>query len=142
MWLLTWIPDWVFHIITLLGVLGVIASSFFSFIPFIKQYVTAIRVTSIVVLVFGVFMEGAISNQSVWESKIKDLQVKVAEAQADSAKENLKIVEKIVYKDKIIKENNDNVTKYIDREVVKYDSQCKIPNEFIKALNDATGVKK
>ena len=53
-------------------------------------------------------------------------------------KENIKIVEKIVTKKQIIKERGEDVIKYINKEVVKYDSKCEIPEEFIKSLNDAS----
>jgi hypothetical protein len=69
--------------------------------------------------------------------------VKLAKAEAESQKENVKIVEKIVTKTQIVKERGADIIRYVDREVVKYDTKfapggvCEIPNEFIKAHNDA-----
>ena len=87
----------------------------------------------------GVYMSGAISNEEAWLARVAELEIKVAQSEAKSAQQNTKIVEKIVYKDKIIKEKGDEIIKYVDKEIVKYDSQCKIPQEFVKALNDAAG---
>ena len=84
-------------------------------------------------------MSGAISNEEAWLARVAELEIKVAQSEAKSAQQNTKIVEKIVYKDKIIKEKGDEIIKYVDKEIVKYDSQCKIPQEFVKALNDAAG---
>ena len=138
-WLLSLLPNWIFHLVVLAGVLALIAAQFFKFIPFVNQYATPIKIGAIVVLVVGIWFEGGISNNDAWLAKVKEMEVKVAEAEAKSAKENVKLVEKIVYKDKIIKEKNDTIIKYIDNEITKYDAQCKIPQEFIKALNDAAG---
>lgn len=137
MWILEWLPFWIFHLITLAGVVGLIAAQFFSFIPFVSQYKLPLQVVAIAALVFGVYMEGGVSNQERWEAKVKEMQVKVAQAEAQSQKENVKIVEKIVTKTEYYRTKGDDVVKYIDREIVKYDEQCKIPTEFVQALNKA-----
>jgi hypothetical protein len=131
-----------------LGFLGLIASFILKFVPFINIYRTPIQALSVILIVFGTYMAGAISNQEVWEKRVSELQVKVAQAEAESAKENVKIVEKIVTQTKVIKEKGDTVIKYVDREVVKYDQQfgpggqCELPKEFFKALNDAAETPK
>ena len=57
-------------------------------------------------------------------------------------------VEKIVKQTEYITTRGKDIVKYVDREVVKYDTkfasggQCEIPKEFIKALNDAAEVPK
>lgn len=141
MWILKWMPFWIFYVIFFAGLLGFLATYLVKFIPIpaIYMYKTPIQIVSMILIVIGVYMSGAISNEEAWLAKVRELQVMVAEAEAKSAKENVKLVEKVVYKDKIIKEKGDTIIKYIDNEIVKYDSQCKIPPEFIKALNDAAG---
>ena len=63
--------------------------------------------------------------------------------EAESAKENVKIVEKIVRKTQIVRIRGEDIVKYVEKEVVKYDEkfatggQCELPKEFIKAVNDA-----
>ena len=53
------------------------------------------------------------------------------------------VIEKVVTKTKVVKEKGQEVTKYVDREIVKYDvkfapgGECEIPKEFIKAHNEA-----
>lgn len=143
MWLLKFLPDWFFYLILLGGILGNIAAWAFSFIPFISKYLLPIRVVSIVAVVVGLFMSGAIYNENVWQARVKELELKVAESEAKSAKENVKLVEKIVTKTQIVRVQGEEVIKYIDREIVKYDDkfakggQCEIPSEFYKALNNA-----
>jgi hypothetical protein len=140
MWILKWLPDWIFYGILLLGVVGYAITFLLKFVPIpaIYIYKTPIQLVSIAFIVIGVFMAGAIHNEEAWNAKVKELEVKLAEAQVKSSQENIKIVEKVVTKTKVIKEKADNIVKYIDREIVKYDNSCVIPNEFVKALNEAT----
>jgi len=150
MWILQWLPDWIFYIITLIGVVGVFATYLLRFIPIptIYVYKTPIQLISIAFIAFGVFMSGAIYNQNIWTAKVNEMKVKVAEAEAKAAQENVKIVEKIVTKTQIVRVKGEEVVKYIDREIVKYDDkfkqggQCEIPEEFYTALNEAAGEPK
>ena len=88
-------------------------------------------------------MAGAISDNETWLAKVKDVEAKVAEVQVQSVKENIKIVEKIVKKIEIVRIQGNEVIKYVDREVVKYDTKfapggiCEIPKEFFTAHDDA-----
>ena len=82
-------------------------------------------------------MAGAIHNEEAWIARVKELEAKVAEAEAKAAVENVKIVEKVVTKTQVVREKGAETVKYIDREIVKFDTTCVIPKEFVKALNDA-----
>ena len=148
MWLLSFLPDWWFYALLALGLAGIFVSYLMSFIPFVSMYRNLIQATSIVAIVIGTYMSGAISNEDKWQLKIKDLELKISQSETQSAEENIKIVEKIIVKKHIVKERGEEVIKYIDREVVKYDTKfiqggdCELPNEFFDALNQAAGVGK
>jgi len=142
MWILQWLPNWLFHLVLLAGVVGLLASLFLSFIPFIKTYTTPVKIGSICLIVIGVWFEGAIHNQEAWEEKVRELEAKVALANEQSKKENIKIVEKVVNKIEIVKTRGQDIVQYVDREVTKYDSQCTIPKEFIEAINRAAEAPK
>lgn len=145
MWILSFLPNWIFYGVLLIGVLGLIATYFLRFIPIpaIYMYKTPIQLVSIVLMIIGVYMSGAISNEEAWQARVKELEVKIAAAEAEGAKETVKIVEKVVTQQKVIKEKGEEVIKYVDREVVKFDTkfatggECEIPKEFVKALNAA-----
>ena len=139
MWILKWLPDWIFYGILFIGVIGYASTYLLKYIPIpaVYMYKTPIQLVSIALIVFGVFMSGAIYNEEAWIARVKEMEAKVAEAQAKSAEENVKIVEKVVTKIQVIRDRTDVGIKYIDREVVKYDSTCVIPKEFVKAHNDA-----
>jgi hypothetical protein len=82
-------------------------------------------------------MTGAVKGSESLLAEIKDLKEKVTVAEVKSVEETVKIETKYINKTQVIRERGDDVIKYIDREVVKYDSTCVIPKEFIEAHNKA-----
>ena len=148
MWLINFLPDWVFHTIFAIGVVGTIAGFLLGFIPFIKKYVLVIQVCSILILVLGVFLEGAMSDNKEWVARVKEMEAKVAAAEAKSQKVNVEIIEKVVKKTEYIKLRGQEIIKYVDRDLVKYDTkfapggQCEIPKEFITLHNKAAEAPK
>jgi uncharacterized membrane protein (DUF106 family) len=148
MWIISILPDAAIHIIFGLGILGTIAGFVLGFIPFVKAYKLAIQVISLLVLIFGVYLEGGLADYKEWELKVKEMEAKVAQAEAQSANKNVEIQEKIVTKTKVIREKGREVIKYIDKEVVKteevikYIENCPVPKEIIDLHNQATELNK
>jgi len=148
MWILSILPDAAIHIIFGLGILGTIAGFVLGFIPFVKTYQFAIQICSIIVLVFGVYLEGGLADYKEWELRVKEMEAKVAQAEAQSANKNVEIQEKIIEKTKIIREKGRDVIKYIDKEIVKkeeiikYVEICPVPKEIIDLHNQATEMNK
>jgi uncharacterized membrane protein len=142
MWILHWLPDWIFYGILFVGLLGLLATYVMKFIPMVYMYRTPIQVASVLFIIIGTYMSGAISNEEVWQARVKELEAKLAQAEVESAKENTKIVEKIVKKTEYIKTRGNDIIQYVDREVTKYDEVCRIPPPFIKAHNNAAEAPK
>ena len=148
MWILSLLPDAAIHIIFGLGILGTIAGFVLGLIPFVKTYQFAIQICSIIVLVFGVYLEGGLADYKEWELKVKEMEAKVAQAEAQSANTNIEIQEKIVEKTKVIREKGKDIIKYIDKEVIKkeevikYIENCPVPKEIIDLHNQATELNK
>jgi hypothetical protein len=140
--LLSFITEWATHAILAVGILLVIAGFVLDFIPFVKSYQLACQVIGIIMLGFGLYSEGKLAESQSWEAKVKDLEVKLADAEVRAANVNTEIVTQTVTKKQIIKEKGEDVIKYIDREVVKYDNNCPIPQSAIKAHNAAAQNKK
>ena len=147
-WILSFIPDWVWTLVLIFGILGILASWVLKFIPFISTYRLPIQVASIIALVVGVYFQGVIANEAKWQGKIAELQQKVAEAEIKSKETNIVVQEKIVTKTKVIKEKGKDIVNYIDREVVKkeeiikYVEQCPVPKEIIDLHNQAVELNK
>ena len=137
MWILSWLPNWIFYGIFFAGLLGLLATYVMKFIPFVYGYRTPIQAVSILAIAIGTYMSGAISNEEAWQAKVKEMEAKVAAAEAESAKENIKVVEKLVKKTEYITRRGQDIIQYVDREVAKYDEVCVIPPPFIKAHNRA-----
>ena len=135
MWLLNWLPDFVFHLIVIAGVLGIIASWFFGFVPFISQYKLPIQIVSILVLAFGIWIEGANSNNNSWLLKVKELEVKLAQAETQSAKVNTILVENIVEKEKIIKDKQNELKNAINKYSI---DECKLSNASVSLFNSSS----
>ena len=148
MWILSWLPNWIFYGIFFAGLLGLLATYVMKFIPFVYVYRTPIQAVSVLVIAIGTYMSGAISNEEAWQARVKEMEAKVAAAEVESAKENVKIVEKVVVKTEYITRRGQDIIQYVDKEVVKYDTkflpggQCEIPKEFIKAINTASEAPK
>jgi hypothetical protein len=143
MWFLSFIPSWYVHIIPLLALAIIFASMVLKVIPFVSTYYIPIRIIGFVLLFFGVFFEGGLYMNQQWTAKVKEMEEKIAVAEAKSKEVNVQIVEKFIVKQNTIREKGDEVIKYIDREIVKYDvkfapgGQCEIPKEFVEAVNKA-----
>jgi len=142
MWIFTFLPSWVFHAVLFAGAFALLAGMFFGSIPLISTYKIPITVLGYVLLAFGLFFEGGLNNDMAWQARVAEMELKVAVAEVQSAKENTKIVEKVIKKTEYIKTRGKDVVQYIDREVTKYDNTCVIPKEFVKAHNDAAEVAK
>ncbi len=152
MWMLSFIPDSliavIVHVIFAIGVIGFFVGSLASILPFISVYGKVIKNVAGVLLIVGLYLEGGLGVEQDWRKKVAEMEAKVALAEQQSVKENVRIVEKIVKQTEYIKTRGKDIVKYVDREVVKYDTkfasggQCEIPKEFIKALNAAAEMPK
>jgi hypothetical protein len=148
MWVLNWLPDIVFHLLLALGLLALVASWIIrllpvKLIPLAMQYRIPLQIAGVVLIVLGVWYEGGIAKDAEWKVKVAEAEKKVLEVEAKSAAQNVKIITKYVDKVKVVKVQGEEVIKYVDREIVKYDTkfapggQCEIPKEFLTAVNMA-----
>ena len=152
MWILHFLPDtlilWICNIVLLAGVLLTAAAFFIKNIPVINQYRIPAQVLGIALLVMGVYWRGGYAIEMEWRERVAEVEARVAAAEAKSAEENVKIVTKVVTKTQVIRTRGETITKYIDREIVRYDEKfakggvCEIPQEVIKAHNSAAEAPK
>jgi len=138
MWILQFLPNWIFYLLLFVGVIGFLVTHFVKVLP----QAQLIQVASALTIFISVYMIGAISNNDAWLARVKDLEVKVAEAEAKSATANTEIVEKTITKTQVVRERGQDIIKYVDREIVKYDTTCIIPKEFVTTHNRAAEAPK
>lgn len=135
--MLSLLPDWFWHIVTMGSVAAIFASLVLKRIPFVKQYELILKWGGISALLFGIWMEGGIANEAKWQARVAEMEAKVAKAEAESKDANEKLDKKGTQKVKVIREKGLIVKQYITREVTKYDDACKIPEPVVKAHNAA-----
>ena len=130
-------PDWLYHILFLASLLAVIIGAFLKNLSFIKKYALLLKWGGLVVLITSLFLEGALYDYNVMQERIKETkaQAEAAEQASKEANDKLaKLQSEFKNKNKIKREY---ITRYIDKEITKYDKTCVIPKEFIKAHNDS-----
>ena len=144
MWILNFLPDWIFHALLTIGILGYASTFLIRFLPsFVYVYKLPIQLISVGVMAISLYMIGAIAEKAAWEARVKEMEEKVRISEEKSKEANTEIVTKVVTKTKVIREKAKERVAYIDREVVKYDTkflpggECEIPKEFIGVINKA-----
>lgn len=130
MWILKFLPNWIFYAILLSGIFGLVINKY---VPYRPQVIGA----SVVAVIIGLFMSGAIYDNEAWLARVREMEAKVAIAEQQAKEANEKIDNKVADAKVKIKEKQVVVKEYITREVAKYDNQCVIPKEFIEAHNKA-----
>lgn len=147
MWLIEYLPDsMVALVVATICLLGIVAwglSKAVRWFPAISAYKLPLELAGVVLLVFGAYLQGGRANEAVWQQKVTELEVKIKEAEAKAAQENVKIVEKVVEKTRTIKEKGATEIQYVDRivkekeEIIKYVERCPVPQELLDAHNRA-----
>jgi len=96
MWILNFLPTWIAYAIALIGAIGLVVSIFagiFSrFLPSLLLIKLPLQLISIAALVFGVYLIGGVSNQEMWEARVKEMEQKVAVAEEKAKQTRLVIV--------------------------------------------------
>lgn len=160
MWQLSWmfgfLPPWFWNLLLLIGMMCIIASWVFKFIPFVGTYKLPIQVVGILSLVTSIWFLGAASNEEKWKLRVADAEAKAKEAEYKAKKLNdeLSILteKKLVIRD----EKTKTITRYIDswitkeitktvegperikiEKVIEYIERCPIPKELLDIHNQA-----
>jgi uncharacterized membrane protein YciS (DUF1049 family) len=137
-WLVSFLPDWVFHLIIFLGIGSLVASAILKRLPTLHTYSFIAYFAGLVLIVGGVWFEGGISEKTKWEEKVKELENKVQVAETKSHEVNTVIETKIVERVKIVKD-----TKNANKETAKLianqlDSKCVVPESTVMLINSAS----
>ena len=138
MWIIDLIPNWVIHLTVILSILTILVTSILTnIIP--VTYNLPLKFAALVLCVFGVYLEGGISNDETWQAKIAEEKVKVALLEAKSAEVNTVIVTKVLTKIVKIKDDTNANKQYIDQYVARdLDSNCRLTNAVLVLVNAAS----
>jgi uncharacterized membrane protein len=132
-WVLEIFPNWVWWVLLIAGLF----SYFLSHLIPLKTYQLPIKIAGGTLVAAVIFILGLLYADGVWQQAAKELQAKVVAAEAKSQVVNEVIKERVVTKTQVVKQRGEATVEYITREVVKHDTSCMIPPEFINAHNRA-----
>jgi hypothetical protein len=141
MWLLHLLPTslilWIVNIAMIAGAIGILASFFIKFIPFINIYRTPIQIVSIIVFCSGIYWYGGYTTEMIWRDEVAKMEAKVAESEVKSKKVNRVIQKVYVDRVKVVKQDVVVVQEKIREISNTIDKDCKITPEAIDLLNQA-----
>ena len=139
MWLLEFLPDWIFHAVLVVGVSAMAASFVLKFVPFVTAYRLPIQAAGLILTVLGVWFEGAISNEAAWQARVHEMEQKVAAAEVKSAQETVRIVTRVVTQIQTIKDTTNANTQYLEKQVAQdLDRECSLTNASVMLHNSAS----
>lgn len=144
LWILQFLPDWVYYGILAIGLVGLAVTYFLRFIPIpaIFIYKTPIQLASVAMIAFGVYMSGVIANEQKWKDRVAQLEKEYEESKIKSEKVSTEVVTKYITKREVIRERGEEQVRYIDREITKYNEICRLPKEVITVHNQAAKAPK
>jgi hypothetical protein len=147
MFILHFLPDsvilWFCNILLLTGIVATIAGFFAHRIPGLWSYQLGLKLVGIALLVLGVYFRGGLAVEQEWRERVAAVEARLAEAEKASAEANSQIDTQVQKQVTSIRQRMTYVRQYVDREVVRYNDQCVIPEPFIRAHNDAAeGIRK
>ena len=135
MWILSLLPDWIFYVITLVGITGLlIAFTIGKLIPI--QYQLALKFISTGACAFGLFVIGAISNEDIWQLKVKEMETAIAKQELAAAELTHEVITQYVDRVKIVEGKTHEIIKKVPVYITKEsDDKCTINNGFV-SLHD------
>jgi len=142
MWILNWLPDFVFHLMLLVGLLAIGASFVLGFIPFVTQYKLPIQVAGIILTVVAVWYEGGIAKDAEYRARIATMELKISKAETAAAEANTKLAEQILREQARIKDITETNKKRLKDLAGQLDKQCLVNQGVIDVLNDAARNRK
>jgi uncharacterized membrane protein len=135
------LPDsfllFVFYTLFFAGMALIVASWFVTFVPLISRYRFPTQVIGILVFAGGSYLLGGFGIEQVWRERVKELEAKVQAAEGKSQEVNTVVKEKIVYKTKIIKQQETVYRDRIKEVAVQIDAKCDVDASAIDILNKA-----
>ena len=142
MFLLNFLPDWIFYASTFVGIIGtVLIVSFGGLIP--VQYKLGLQMLFVFLLAIGLFFIGAISNEESWQLKVKEMEVKVAQQELAASEITTEVITKYVDRVKIVEGKTHEIIKKVPVYITKEsDDKCTINTGFVSLHNSSASQTK
>lgn len=146
--MLQFLPDsvilWFCNILLLVGIVLTVLGFFVHKIPLLYQYQLPFKLGGVILLAAGVYFRGGYAVEMTWRERVAELEQKLDKAAQQSAEVNTVIKDRVVYRDRVIREQGKTLVEYVDREVVKtIPAQCeRLPAEIVEIHNRAARLDK
>ena len=114
-----------------------VAGFFIKSIPLLNQYRVPAQILGIALLTLGVYFRGGVAVETVWRERVAEVEARLATAEKAATEANAQIEQKSQKKTTEIRQRTQYIRQYVDREVVRYDAGCTIPEPFVRAHNTA-----
>jgi len=146
MWILHFLPDstilWFCNTLLLAGIAVTAAGWIAHRVPVLWSYQLGLKLAGIALLVLGVYFRGGLAVETTWRERVAEVEARLAIAEKASAEANGKIESKSQKQTAAVRQRTTYIKQYVDREVVKYDAGCTIPEPFVRAHNQAAEAPK
>lgn len=145
-WLLTKLPEAVLSLyvygILITGIVLTLFTFVMSNVPGINlilkpfsQYIILIKILAVVLLLSGMYLKGAYDTELMYRDMVKDLKVKIQQAEIKSLEINTNIDKKVTKEYEVIKDVQVVVKEKIVKVKEVINAQCKVHPEAINILN-------
>ena len=146
MWILSFVPDVLLHVVVIgimIAGIAIYALSFFTrFVPPLIPYSGIARIFGTILTVVGIYFFGSYSTEMSWRAKVAELEKQIKISEAKSKEINIQIQKVYVDRVKVVKQTQIVIQEKIKEVEIKIDSECKVAPEAVDILNEAAGVKK
>jgi hypothetical protein len=141
MWILHFLPDsiilWFCNCLLFTGIVVTAAGFVAHRIPALGSYQLGLKLGGIALLVLGVYFRGGLAVEQTWRERVAEVEARLAVAEKASQEANNKISTRAQQRTAQVRERTQYIRQYVDREVVRYDAGCAIPEPFVRAHNNA-----
>jgi len=141
MWILHFFPDnfilWFCNCLLLAGIVAAAVGFAAHRVPGLWPYQLAFKLGGIALLVLGVYFRGGLAVETTWRERVAEVEARLVEAEKASAEATKGIDAKTQKQTAAVRQRTTYIRQYVDREVVKYNETCIIPEPFVQAHNRA-----
>ncbi len=142
MFLLNFLPDWIFYALAFAGGVGTILVMVFGGLISLP-YKLGLQILSAFLLVVGIFFIGGMSNEAEWQLKVKQMEAEIAKKELEAEKISHEVVTKYVDRVKIVEGKTHEIIKKVPIYITKEsDDKCTINNGFVSLHNSGASQTK
>ncbi|MEN6411209.1 MAG: hypothetical protein ABFC84_00410 [Veillonellales bacterium] len=127
----------VVHGVLLLGIVALALTYISKLFPLPAAYNGPARIAAVAIICAGLYLEGAYGTHQWYQNEVKELQEKIAEAEAKSEELNTQLTTEIQKNSEIITNHTESVQTIIRENTVTIDKECKVDPLVIDILNNS-----